>query len=701
MDEDRLDLGASAAQPQYNVGDIVDGTYQLQSVMGKGGMGVVYSCKHLALNQNYAIKLLIREGVTGEDWTRFQVEAKALAKLKHPGIVSIYNMGIDRGQVPYYVMDLLSGEALDQLISRKGRLSIDRCLDFFIHVADAIGGAHSQDIVHRDIKPSNLMLVRDGQNKICGIKVVDFGIARLSRQGFNAQSQTATGSIFGTPYYMSPEQCQGKRVDLRSDIYSLGCTLFEALTGAPPFRGESAFHTFMMHQNKTPPRLADRVPDGQFPPALEQCVAKMLSKDPADRYQSMTQVGHDLERIKRGKEIDVTALAKTSQDLKRNLPAGSYTKNEILEPQSNSAKPLLIGFAAFAIFLILAGMTVYVLLTPPPAAKEVKKNPALHSDAPENTVIAILGDDDTLRRAGCTEQEIEFVKTYDEMTADSDQKTVAKRLEIYLQKQPKNHFFKNKTGSAFNFPEGIIIGEMSSNNCVPVAVHGTMPVTPGADVCFYLNFCGRDERDFFKHFKPDDLTGVEMCMGRPTDALEQMKSWKRLKHLWLFDSLTRPVPGFSRYDQSRIKDSNLDQIDSIKGLTSLGLCGPEITSAKLCSMSTLHSVSELALKEIDDMGPVLKLLPQLDNVKKLWLNSCKITDADLEALTKMKNLHSLRITRTPLTTASQCCFQRMKGLESLTLDRNWTQDEKIQFKAALPFTHFQSVLDTTYWKSFP
>ncbi|MBA4079591.1 MAG: hypothetical protein C0508_31485, partial [Cyanobacteria bacterium PR.023] len=246
----------------FRPGMVIDQSYRLNKVIGQGAMGVVFSCTHLVLQKDYALKFLLASDLSSEAWSRFQVEAKALARLNHRGIVGIHNMGVHHGRAqgddiecdtPYYVMDLLSGENLDDLLRKSGPLTLKQALDYFIQVADALHSAHAQGIVHRDIKPSNLMLLRDKNEHITQIKVVDFGIARVNRSGHGSQSQTATGLVFGTPYYMSPEQCRGERVDQRADIYSFGCTLFEALTGEPPFKGNNAFQTFMMHQGDDAP----------------------------------------------------------------------------------------------------------------------------------------------------------------------------------------------------------------------------------------------------------------------------------------------------------------------------------------------------------------------------------------------------------------------------------------------------------------
>ena len=311
--------GSSAKK--YRVGDLVDGTYELTALLGTGGMGIVYACRHRVLNKDYALKLIHRTDIDGLVLSRFKAEAVALARLNHPGIVGIHNMGLDQDGNVYYVMDLLSGETLDARLRRSGPLDMQTAVDLFMQVADALGCAHAHNIVHRDVKPSNLMLVYPEAGAPL-VKLVDFGIARLS--GVPMQTQTATGTVFGTPFYMSPEQCEGRKIDQRSDIYSLGCTLFEALTGKPPFRGGNPFQTFYMHQTMAPPPLSSAYSDGRFSAALEACLEKMLAKVPDDRYQDMNQLKHDFERILEGKEIFVSQSGvRVLPETKK--PSGSFT----------------------------------------------------------------------------------------------------------------------------------------------------------------------------------------------------------------------------------------------------------------------------------------------------------------------------------------------------------------------------------------
>jgi eukaryotic-like serine/threonine-protein kinase len=187
-------------------GDTVGGTYCILSHLGRGGMGHVYEVEHIMLRQTYALKILTSEKPSETGWRRFQTEARSIAKLDHPNIVKVHNLGIHNEKMPYYVMDLLEGETLSASIRRLGRINPDDAIDMFIAICDGLSYAHSRGIVHRDIKPSNIMLILQ-KNRVVP-KLVDFGLVKLVAGGALAPSQqlTASGEVFGSPLYMSPEQ---------------------------------------------------------------------------------------------------------------------------------------------------------------------------------------------------------------------------------------------------------------------------------------------------------------------------------------------------------------------------------------------------------------------------------------------------------------------------------------------------------------
>jgi serine/threonine protein kinase len=282
---------------QFASGQVLIGKYEVMSLIGVGGMGKVYKVRQVFLNKALALKVLdLHQAMSELQMRRFQLEAKAAFSLSHPNLVKVFDFGLLETEDPYLVMDFVDGITLHDHLKKEGPLTPEQCVKVFIQAASGLAYAHQRSVVHRDIKPSNIML--DAGSKIGAnnsIKIVDFGIAKLSESG-EIQGLTRTGEIFGSPLYMSPEQCSGENVDHRSDIYSLGCTLFEALTGTPPHVGNSALRTMMLHQTSPAPLLREASLGVTYPENLEQIVHRMLEKSPADRYQSLDDVVEDLNK---------------------------------------------------------------------------------------------------------------------------------------------------------------------------------------------------------------------------------------------------------------------------------------------------------------------------------------------------------------------------------------------------------------------
>lgn len=225
--------------------------------LGSGGMSVVYKARDRNLDRIVAIKQLSNAMSGVQMVLRFQREACAYAALKHPNIVNVYDFGFDEENKPFLVMDFVEGKTLEELIAENGSLNIPQTLEVFIQLLDGLSHAHLKGIVHRDLKPANVMIQRLTAVDRLQVKIMDFGIAKVKVDDTEAAWQTQTGQVMGSPLYMSPEQSVSSDVDERADIYSVGCMLFESLTGQPPFRGESLMETITLHRTGIPPRMSD------------------------------------------------------------------------------------------------------------------------------------------------------------------------------------------------------------------------------------------------------------------------------------------------------------------------------------------------------------------------------------------------------------------------------------------------------------
>ncbi len=266
------------------------GNYRILRRLGRGGMADVYLAEQVTLQRSVALKVLREDLALDSTYVRrFELEARAAAALEHENIVRIYEVGSDQG-VYYIAQEYIQGCNLREYMVRYGPPPLDMAVNILRQVAMALHRAGLKGIVHRDIKPENILITKDGQ-----VKVADFGLARFAA-GSTALNLTQTGTTLGTPLYMSPEQIEGRPVDHRSDIYSLGVTAYHMLAGVPPFRGDNALSVAVQHVKAQPERLENLVED--LPPALCRIVHRMLEKDPAQRYASAADLLHDLNRLR-------------------------------------------------------------------------------------------------------------------------------------------------------------------------------------------------------------------------------------------------------------------------------------------------------------------------------------------------------------------------------------------------------------------
>jgi eukaryotic-like serine/threonine-protein kinase len=287
---------------------LLGGRYELDGVVGRGGMAEVYRARDIRLDRIVAIKTLRADLARDQIFqARFRREAQSAASLNHPTIVAVYDTGEDMSTgvpVPYIVMEYVDGRTVRDLLQEGHRLLPERLLEIIDGVLRALDYSHQAGIVHRDIKPGNVMVTRNGD-----IKVMDFGIARAMSDAQATMTQTA--QVIGTAQYLSPEQARGERVDSRSDLYSTGCLLYELLTGRPPFTGDSPVAIAYQHvrENPVPPSRVD--PD--VPPWADAIVLKAMAKSPADRYQTAGDMRADLQRAASG--MPVAAAPPTRFDM--------------------------------------------------------------------------------------------------------------------------------------------------------------------------------------------------------------------------------------------------------------------------------------------------------------------------------------------------------------------------------------------------
>jgi tRNA A-37 threonylcarbamoyl transferase component Bud32 len=324
------------------VGEKIAGRYELEEVVGHGGMSTVYKAHDSLLERNVALKVLHQQYNEDEDFVeRFKREARSVAQLQHPNIVTV----IDRGEEDtrqYIVFEYIDGENLKELVVRKGRLAVRDALEIALEIARGLAFAHEHGLVHRDVKPQNVLLNGDGR-----AKVTDFGIAR-SLDVEHSAGVTQTGTVLGTSNYIAPEQASGQPVDAQTDVYSLGIVLYEMLTGEVPFPGESFVAVAMKHIQEPSPNVLDS--RGDVPLRVAEMIDRALEKDPEHRFPTMDAFAAEIEAnladLDRGEDGAVTMVVPAAQRLQRQR-----------QRKAVSPLPLLIGqLGALAIAAVVVGL---------------------------------------------------------------------------------------------------------------------------------------------------------------------------------------------------------------------------------------------------------------------------------------------------------------------------------------------------------
>jgi hypothetical protein len=276
------------------IGVIIAERYRILSVLGAGGMGVVYKVEHVHIGKLMAMKLLA--GSLSRDPVvikRFKREALAASRLSHPNTVQVFDFG-QANNLTYLVMELVAGDDLSRVLKLDGPLTPVRLSKLMVQICGSLAEAHGAGIVHRDLKPENVLLVRSRDGKDELPKVCDFGVAKLHEAPEGVNDATNQNAVVGTPYYMAPEQIRGEDVDQRADIYALGAMMFRLLTGTPPFEGGSPMAVFAKHLTETPPPPSERVPRLNLPRAVDVIVLKAMAKRPEDRHPTVAALQKDL-----------------------------------------------------------------------------------------------------------------------------------------------------------------------------------------------------------------------------------------------------------------------------------------------------------------------------------------------------------------------------------------------------------------------
>lgn len=613
--------------------------YSIKGVLGEGGLGVVYEAYDNILKIDVAIKTL-QSDHEGQGLVRLQREAMAAGKLNNVNIARVYDFGQTQNgdNLPYMVMELVSGKSLAQLIQETGCVDYTTAVPIFEQICLGLEHAHKNGIVHRDLKPSNIMLIELSDKKNTDdkylVKLLDFGVAKIESD----QSLTITGAVLGSPLYMSPEQAQGDLVTAQSDFYSLGCLMFETLCGEPPLKGDSPLETMRMHKNTAPPLVSDILDSNSVPKALVDLIDQCLHKKAKDRPSDALTIRKSLEQIMGRNIVEPLALEAPT---KRNL-------SPIKLPDLTQKTLLKFAFAAaFVGIVVLAFMYNHFQNT------SLSKNAKL--DDSINKKVSETINSDLANLAGKSNK-FEFITAHREETVETKESTVDEHF-IEL----KNAFFTalkvkdcKVTGSGLHYINKIPLYKVE------------------------LRVDSFEPRYFADLLAISTLKSLRVDKDKAdSNMISQIVTFKNLEQLTLsskllmnkdFDMLAK-LPKLKKLKLSGCDQLTDNLIDSLVGFPKLGTLEFEH-----CPLMTENIGSKIAkiqtLKSLD--------LPCNQNVRSLSaLSKTKIEDLDVsglafsskefDALCSMRNLKVLHMANIKLDSSDYSKLKRLANLEELDL----------------------------------
>jgi serine/threonine protein kinase len=657
-----------------------------------------------------ALKVLASEQVSEVSWKRFQIEAQAIARLTHPNIVRIFDMGMIDGVTPYYAMELLNGQSLAQKLKKKRVLPVGEAITIYRQVCAGLAYAHEHQIIHRDIKPANIVL-QEAEPGVVSAKLVDFGIAKLTGAGDgDKQGLTRPGEVFGSPQYMSPEQCAGLPVDYRTDLYSLGASLFETLTGKVPFQGSDAMVTVQMHQTEAPPSLFDASEGADFPEKIQELIDALLAKDPEDRPQSASDVAAELLSIER-------SLANAENNEKRRESAVGVrrpsAKRKVEDSDTGSqsgAKKNSLMVASFAAVLVLCllGGGAYIVVS-----QKLLNRSAAEQKQEEKKV-----------------EESEQLKTEAAFKAESEKK------------EPFFLGTTNKDGhqvSHYKFPDEISLGTLTLRNDddekeqeakgeLFIPTRYNLQFTPN-NLCLLNQHILRrfddgtlqgiilttDETDLENSVAPSNSNGSEKKEPKVAEEAARRLHRNEIVNNETLKCLTQ-IKSLKTIEltQSNVTGEVLVILSRFPKLIDLHIGSTDIDGEQLAQSGLLANLQSLHADRCSKISAAIAALENSAKLRKLFISSCSVSAKDIQNISTMKELTRLKlsdnvlndndlaplakllklddleldgckITPACLKTLSQC-----KALKKISVRRNgWTAEQLEKFKAEMQKTNPQ------------
>lgn len=588
--------------------------------IGRGASGSVYLCIDRLLGNEVAVKTL--HYLAADQLLGFQQEARAISKLTHPKIVRILDFGATDGGTPYMVLEYINGVDLETFVGQSGPLSLSQILEIMLSICDALAYSHLKEIYHRDLKPSNILIEDYGQS--LNAKLVDFGVARVK---FETQEPTICQgtTVIGTPAYMSPDQMRGISYDQRSEIYSVGCILFELLTGQQPYSAETVLELVALHATAPIPSLSD-VRDDDYPPALDRILAQCLAKAPEDRYQNIHALKTDLAKVLEGEQHGGRSASYGSTEQEETVGARiDHRKlSELIDPPSKKNK--IAVMLASSLVGLIAVVSAYFVFNPNQNRNDIYAPPSADAVAPQRKVGEL---NNTLLETKFNLNNFNGNDWLFNMGEINDSS-----MDEIL-KSPHNDRLWIDQGSLS--PQALL--RLKPVHVVSIALIN-MPVSDAhlkalaqlkTIKLMRLFENPKLDNESLRYIQPmDNLTELMIRNDRVTDrGVKYLAGMNNLEIL----SLDRCTD---------ISDKSMDVIENLAGLNRLSLAATKVTKQgilRIAKMKKLHTVSVAKLPCDSECVHELMKLP----LKNLSLRYTDLSSKDLMRLSKLKDLKLLDV----------------------------------------------------------
>lgn len=599
------------------VGTMFESIYELNRIIASGGMGLVYEARDATTEQTVAIKMLHAHMLSDSFVMRFQREGKAASQLSHPNLLKVYELGVTDTNQPYMVMEYVPGYSLADEI-RRSPIALKRAIPIFVQICEALAHAHQRGVLHRDLKPSNILLTQTADGREV-VKIVDFGIAKVLDDDGKI---TRTGQVLGSPAYMSPEQCSGGHVDNRSDIYSLGCLMFETLTGKPPFVSESSLKIIMHHRSTTPPSLASFMTQVEVPKALDDIFKKVFAKQPEQRYQTVDEL-----------KVDLLALEETMPDQLRKKKAPAKKKSKRHHGFRVDREIIMVASVVLGSVVLASGAAFFLMMEPKKSEVVAPVDRSASLERPDS-------DDEAKKR-----DKVRMLAKLD-MRKITDQDLIwCESVADVLPELPLSGSQISDTGMA----------SFLRKNKLPALMKINLENTAvGKETCAALMHLPELRILKLKNTNVRDADG--MLLAKLKKLEELTLEGTGIQDITVRDLTQCPQLTELNLGWTRVTNNSCASLASMQGLKELNLRGTKINNAGLQQLTDLRTLASLDVSstDVDDKG--LDSVGRMERLEKLNLSYTKVNGKALSILKGLPALIELELKGTNLTDKSVSDF---------------------------------------------